>query len=86
MYQVCKNSVISENVVACDSPVGSGKTTSIMAHLLSQAIERNARRVFVILPFTNIIKQSVDVYRKALVIFKAWKQEHITHNGAHRSS
>lgn len=53
---------------ACDSPVGSGKTTAVMAHLLRQAIERNARRVFVVLPYTNIIKQSVDVYRESLVL------------------
>lgn len=68
MYQSCRNSKINENISACDSPVGSGKTTSVMAHLLSQAIKRESRRVFVILPFTNIISQSVEVYRKALVL------------------
>ena len=68
MYHACKNALLDANITACDSPVGSGKTTSVMAHLLHQAIERKARRVFVILPFTNIIQQSVDVYRKALVL------------------
>jgi CRISPR-associated endonuclease Cas3-HD len=68
MYQVCKHAELNENIVACDSPVGSGKTTAVMAHLLNEAIKRKARRVFVILPFTNIIKQSVEVYREALVL------------------
>ena len=57
-----------ERIVACDSPVGTGKTTAVMAHLLHVAAERGLRRVFVVLPFTNIIDQSVDVYRRALVL------------------
>ena len=55
-----------ERILACDSPVGTGKTTAVMAHLLRVAAERKFRRVFVVLPFTNIIDQSVDVYRRAL--------------------
>ena len=68
MYSACKNAVINSNISACDSSVGSGKTTAVMAHLLAQAEERKLRRIFVILPFTNIIRQSVDKYREALVL------------------
>lgn len=68
MYTACRNMEISESFAACDSPVGSGKTTAVMAHLLKQAIRRKARHVFVILPYTSIIQQSVDVYRKALLL------------------
>ncbi len=68
VYESCRNAKISENIVSCDSPVGTGKTTAVMAHLLTQATQRNLRRIFVILPFTNIITQSVEVYRKALVL------------------
>lgn len=68
MYHACRDSVPKENITFCDSPVGSGKTTAVMAHLLQQAIGRKARRIFVILPFTNIIAQSVRVYREALVL------------------
>ena len=68
MYDECRDFPVSENIAACDSPVGSGKTTAVMAHLLNQAITRKARRVFVVLPYTNIIKQSVEEYRKALVL------------------
>lgn len=68
MYHACRNANIDSGISSCDSPVGSGKTTAIMSHLLAQAEKRGLRRVFVILPFTNIIKQSVDTYRNALVL------------------
>lgn len=68
VYRACREREIrdDERILACDSPVGTGKTTAIMAHLLRAAAERKLRRVFVVLPFTNIIDQSVDVYRRAL--------------------
>lgn len=68
MYHACRSAKINASFSACDSPVGSGKTTAVMAHLLQQAVQRNARRVFVVLPYTSIIQQSVDTYRKALVL------------------
>lgn len=68
MYSACRNADLTSNFTACDSPVGSGKTTAVMAHLLQQTITRRARRIFVVLPYTSIIQQSVDVYRKALVL------------------
>lgn len=68
VYCACRNAgPLSESLLACDSPVGSGKTTAIMAHLLNIAAARKLRRIFVILPYTNIIDQSVRVYRKSLV-------------------
>lgn len=66
MYYACRDANVYSNISSCDSPVGSGKTTAVMSHLLSQAKRRGLRRIFVILPFTNIIKQSVDTYRNAL--------------------
>lgn len=68
MYLACRNADIDVGITSCDSPVGSGKTTAVMAHLLAQAEKRGLRRIFVVLPFTNIIKQSVDIYRKTLVL------------------
>lgn len=67
VYRQCREADYSAGIMACDSPVGSGKTTAIMAHLLNVAATKNLRRVFVVLPFTNIIDQSVAVYRKSLV-------------------
>ncbi|WP_308897934.1 CRISPR-associated endonuclease Cas3'' [Candidatus Desulfosporosinus nitrosoreducens] len=68
MYLACRNADIEVGITSCDSPVGSGKTTAVMAHLLAQAEKRGLRRIFVVLPFTNIIKQSVDTYRRMLVL------------------
>lgn len=68
MYYTCRNADVTSSFSICNSPVGSGKTTALMAHLLQQAIQRNARHIFVVLPYTNIIHQAVDVYRKALVL------------------
>jgi len=70
VYRGCREREVKtdERILACDSPVGTGKTTAVMAHLLRVAAERKLRRVFVVLPFTNIIDQSVDVYRRALCL------------------
>jgi Rad3-related DNA helicase len=68
MYAACRDSTIDENISSCASPVGSGKTFAVMAHLLAQASKRGLRRIFVILPYTNIISQSVKAYRRALVL------------------
>ncbi len=68
LYQSCRSAEAHSGLSVCGSPVGSGKTTAVMAHLLEQACKRNARRIFVVLPYTSIIRQSVDIYRKALVL------------------
>jgi len=67
-YFACRSADIDSDISVCDSPVGSGKTAAVMAHLLAQAAKRGLRRIFVVLPFTNIIRQSVKTYRKALVL------------------
>lgn len=67
VYKSCRESVAPRGLVSCDSPVGSGKTTAVMAHLLRTTAENGMRRIFVVLPYTNIISQSVDVYRRCLV-------------------
>jgi len=64
----CSEGQQESAITFCDAPVGTGKTTAVMANLLSTAARRKLRRIFIILPFTNIITQSVKVYRKALVL------------------
>ena len=68
MYETCRVAEFDTPICSCDAPVGSGKTTAVMAYLLQVARKRKLRHVFVVLPYTNIIKQSVEVYRKALVL------------------
>ncbi|MGI6599336.1 MAG: DEAD/DEAH box helicase [Kiritimatiellia bacterium] len=67
-FEACLQSPTTAPLTECDAPVGTGKTTAVMAHLLRVAQANKLRRIFVILPFTNIIRQSVKVYRKALVL------------------
>lgn len=67
-YSACRDADTTPSLVECDSPVGSGKTTAVMAHLLRAAHAKSLRRVFVVQPFTNIIDQSVETYRRALIL------------------
>lgn len=64
----CSTGQQENGISFCDAPVGTGKTTAVMANLLATAASHKLRRIFVVLPFTNIITQSVQVYRKALVL------------------
>lgn len=68
IYQACRNADPLPAIYSCMSPVGTGKTTAVMAHLLNAAISKNLRRIFVVLPFTNIVTQSVDRYRLSLTL------------------
>ncbi len=68
VYERCASVAPDSGIVSCDAAVGSGKTTAVMAHLLRVAERRKLRHIFVVLPYTNIIQQSVDVYRRALVL------------------
>ncbi|MBM4305727.1 MAG: CRISPR-associated endonuclease Cas3'' [Deltaproteobacteria bacterium] len=67
-YNICKWEPESRGIYACSMPVGTGKTTSVMYHLLKVGEKFGLRRIFVVLPFTNIIDQSVDTYRKSLIL------------------
>lgn len=68
MYVECRECMQESGIISNDGPVGSGKTTAVMAYQLRQAIAKGARRIFVILPYTSIITQAVEVYREALVL------------------
>ncbi|MFU8858444.1 MAG: CRISPR-associated helicase/endonuclease Cas3 [Deferrisomatales bacterium] len=84
VYEACRDALLTPALQACDSPVGSGKTTAVMAHLLRVAAARGLRHVFVVLPYTNIITQAVEVYRKALVL-EGEKAEKIVAEHHHRA-
>lgn len=68
MFGCCESASVSEPIEYCDSPVGTGKTTAVMAHMLQKAIAHNLRHIIIVLPFTNIISQTVDVLRKAIIL------------------
>ena len=55
-------------IVACEGPVGIGKTTAVVGYLLRVARRRGLRRLVVVAPYTAIIDQTVDTLRKALTL------------------
>lgn len=67
-YQACRHRTPDQAMIACEGPVGIGKTTAITAYLLSRAIATNARRLFVVAPYTAILTQTAKRLRKALVL------------------
>lgn len=67
-FEACLNSHITEPLVACEGPVGLGKTTAVAAYLIRQAQEKNLRRLIIVAPFTNILTQTADRLRKAIVL------------------
>ncbi|MGP8247894.1 MAG: DEAD/DEAH box helicase [Bryobacteraceae bacterium] len=68
VYENCCHAEPGGSIVSCDAAVGSGKTTAVMGYLLRVVEREKLRHILVVLPFTNIIQQSVDVYRQALVL------------------
>jgi CRISPR-associated endonuclease/helicase Cas3 len=67
-YATCRNAGIDARIVACEGPVGLGKTTAVTAHLLRRAIRDGLRHFVVVAPYTNIITQTAKVLRQALTL------------------
>ena len=83
-YRLCHETPQFRGIHSCSMPVGTGKTTSVMAHLLMAANRFKLRKVFVVLPFTNIIDQSVNTYRNSLR-FRDEKPEAVVAAHHHRA-
>jgi CRISPR-associated endonuclease Cas3-HD len=71
LHDICHSSPIPKNIsfFALDCPVGTGKTLNGWEYVLRLAIDRNCDRSLNIIPYTNIISQTVEVFRKS-ILFK----------------
>lgn len=68
-YAEClEHDLTNASMFMCSAPVGLGKTTSVTAFLLRKAIQRDASRLFIIAPFTNIITQTVMALKKSILV------------------
>jgi CRISPR-associated endonuclease/helicase Cas3 len=67
-YNECRNGGPDAALVACEGPVGIGKTTAVTAYLLRRAITTGARRLIIVAPYTAILSQTARRLRCALVL------------------
>lgn len=69
-FDACLKAVIEGPLVACQAPVGLGKTTAVAAYLIRRAQQEtpNLRRLVVVAPYTNILTQTADRLREALTL------------------
>lgn len=67
-YQACRQREPDASLMACEGPVGIGKTTAVTAYLLRRAIATGARRLFIVAPYTAILSQTARTLREALVL------------------
>lgn len=68
-FESCSDSeLLSENLVSCEASVGLGKTTSVLAFLLRKAIKEDLRRIIIVAPFTNILRQTAKTLENAILL------------------
>ncbi|HLO75153.1 MAG TPA: DEAD/DEAH box helicase [Magnetospirillum sp.] len=67
-FDACLASEVTAPMVSCEAPVGLGKTTAVMAHMLRRAAQDNLRHIIVVAPYTTIISQTVAALREFLCL------------------
>jgi CRISPR-associated endonuclease/helicase Cas3 len=83
-FDACLNADFSERMIACEGPVGLGKTTAVAAYLIRRADREGLRRLIVVAPWTNILSQTAARLRKALVL-PGERPDHVVIEHHHRA-
>lgn len=69
LFNECSTVDVSKHsFFVCSAPTGKGKTFSLMNLSLRIADVKKKEKIFFIIPFTNIISQSVENYRKNVLL------------------
>jgi len=65
IYEQCKRKAeLPPQMFSLTVPTGGGKTLSSMAFALDHLKKHNLNRIFYVIPYTSIIEQNADVFRK----------------------
>ena len=67
MYEACRNCISKDGIVSHDGPVGSGKTTAVMAFNCVRPL-RGCRAIFLWFYHIQNYCSNLEIYREALVL------------------
>lgn len=68
---------LPQGAFTLSAPTGSGKTLSILAFALHHARKHGLRRIVLVMPFLNIIEQTVKIYRDIFAVDRGFDSQFV---------